>query len=400
MPSVPGYSDIQLMVDQLSFEVQVFQNWSYSLEFPTSSECGWTAVPLHNETLNIDVIHFEKEGTVAPNPRQSSRFFVRSDEFLGNTTAFPEVKWPDPYLIKANNTVTLANYVKLCPDGGWVDPATAFHVTYARAKVNRYGNRVQISTLFLSIVIISNIVKIVGIYFAIRMRSSGHLITAGDAIASFLERPEPGSTGKCTLTKPQLCSQTYHGATEPWGIIKKPMIIVLGGARAWSTTIVYVFRPCCLPGMRYTNQYLIISKQCRFVITQHRGSSSSYDCVTRCRKIRNCFNAYSPLHISNIRCPRCPCSCIPRQPPPSRSFLTILLHQPHMHVNLFQRRVEPIHTLPKRTASHPSNRKATRHALSATSPALGRTAHRDVRTAALAPIAIVVSRAPGEAHTR
>jgi hypothetical protein len=114
MPSVPGYSDIQLMVDQLSFEVQVFQNWSYSLEFPTSSECGWTAVPLHNETLNIDVIHFEKEGTVAPNPRQSSRFFVRSDEFLGNTTAFPEVKWPDPYLIKANNTVTLANYSLPC----------------------------------------------------------------------------------------------------------------------------------------------------------------------------------------------------------------------------------------------------------------------------------------------
>jgi hypothetical protein len=248
---VSGYSDLQLIVDQFSFEIHMFQNWSYSLQLPTSSECGWSAVPLHNETLNIDVTHSRDTDTIAPNPYQSFRFFVRSDEFLSNKTALPELTWPK-YTIKADGSLKLDDYFELCPDGGWLGPpldgelrapVTAFHVTYARAKVNRYGNRVQIATLFLTIVIFSNIVKIVGIYFAIRMRSSGHLITAGDAIASFLERPESSTKGKCTLTRPQLCSCNYYGTIKPWQVVQKASIVVLGGARAWSTTIVYVIKP-------------------------------------------------------------------------------------------------------------------------------------------------------------
>jgi hypothetical protein len=248
---VSGYSDLQLIVDQFSFEIHMFQNWSYSLQLPTSSECGWSAVPLHNETLNIDVTHSRDTDTIAPNPYQSFRFFVRSDEFLSNKTALPELAWPK-YTIKADGSLKLDDYFELCPDGGWLGPpldgesrapVTAFHVTYARAKVNRYGNRVQIATLFLTIVIFSNIVKIVGIYFAIRMRSSGHLITAGDAIASFLERPESSTKGKCTLTRPQLCSRNYYGTIKPWHVVQKASIVVLGGARAWSTTIVYVIKP-------------------------------------------------------------------------------------------------------------------------------------------------------------
>jgi hypothetical protein len=133
---------------------------------------------------------------------------------------------------------TLGDYLTICPNGGWLVPATAFHVIYARAKVNAYANRVQVAIPFLTIVILSNTVKIVGIYFAIRMQSSHHLITAGDAIASFLEHPEPGTKCKCTLRRSQLCSVTCHGVIKPWRIVRKPILVVLGGARAWSTTIV------------------------------------------------------------------------------------------------------------------------------------------------------------------
>jgi hypothetical protein len=235
---VPGYSDLQLIIDQFSFEVQVLQNWSYSLQSPLGSECSWPAVWIHNESFTMDVSHFRDNNTLQPKSSQKSRFVVDSFELQNNSTAFPEVKWPVPHPIKANDSITLDTYLKVCPDGGWLTPATAFHVQYARAKVNPYANRVQVAIPFFTIVIFSNIVKIVGIYFAIRMQSSEHLITVGDAISSFLEHPESRTEGKCTLNIPQLRSHSDQGAIKPWRIVRKPILIVLGGARVWSTTIV------------------------------------------------------------------------------------------------------------------------------------------------------------------
>jgi hypothetical protein len=95
--SAPGYSDLQVIVDQLSLEIEVHQNWSYSLQPPKTSECNWTAVPLHNETLNIEVVRFHNNGTMEPKAHQSSKFFVGTDEFLSNKTALPEIQWPVPY---------------------------------------------------------------------------------------------------------------------------------------------------------------------------------------------------------------------------------------------------------------------------------------------------------------
>jgi hypothetical protein len=241
---VPGYSDLQLIVDQFSFEIQVLQNWSYTIQTPTGRECGWSAVRARNETLTtIDVTQLSG-GTIVPNSSQSSRFFVDADELRDNEAALPKVAWPAPYAIAANGSRTLDDYLKICPDGGWLTPATAFHVAYARAKANPYANRVQVAIPFLAVVILSNIVKIFGIFFAIRMRASEHLMTGGDAIASFLERPEPETKNKCTLHRPQLCSLTYNGEVKPWRIVRKPTMIVLGGTRAWSTTIAYVYGRC------------------------------------------------------------------------------------------------------------------------------------------------------------
>jgi hypothetical protein len=235
-PWVPGYGDLQLIIDQFSFEIQVFQNWSYTIQSPTGRDCGWLAVRARNETINTIDVTQPGNGTFEPKPRQNSRFFVDADEMRDYDAGLPKVAWPAPQAIVANGSRILDDYLKICPDGGWLTPATGFHVTYARAKVNPYANRVQVAIPFLIVVILSNIAKVAGIYFAIQMQSTGHLITGGDAIASFLERPEPATKGKCTLNRPQLCSQAVYEANTPWRAIRRPILIVLGGARAWSTT--------------------------------------------------------------------------------------------------------------------------------------------------------------------
>lgn len=240
---VPGYGDLLLVVDKASFAISIHQNWSYSLSIPDSADmsCAWKPTALDKTVWEVTVSHNLKSGTVQPQlPIAPQNLRVVSDisQRSNDTPTFPELEWPRPRTIETHGTGTLKDQISLCEEGGWLLPGTAFHVQYAHAKVIPYANRVQVAIIFLAIVVACNMAKIIGIYLTIRMCSSGHIITVGDAVASFLESPEPLTKGKCILKKPKQFSSAVDIKTKPWCSRKRPMMFILGGTRVWSAIII------------------------------------------------------------------------------------------------------------------------------------------------------------------
>jgi hypothetical protein len=235
---VPGYSDIHLIIDRVSFDVEIARNWSYSLHASNGTTCGRPVSWLRNESLDLTFSLLPNATTL--DPKQQSlhpRFMVNTTDFWDNGDEFPDLEWPSSYEVKANTSQTLRDHFELCPKDGWLRPTTAFHVQNAWAKVVPYANRVQVALPFLAIVIVSNMVKIIGIWFAIRMHSADHVITTGDAVATFLKKPELATQGKCTLAQPEICAPIGDAKPQPWQTKREFMINALGGARIWSATI-------------------------------------------------------------------------------------------------------------------------------------------------------------------
>jgi hypothetical protein len=158
---VPGLSDLQLIVDQVSFEIHVNQNWTYSLFTPANQTCDWRPASKQNKTFDL-VVEFSTNQSNSIVPQVQSRLTASLEELARWPMEYPELVWP---IVLENRTWTI------CPGTGWLQYHSAFHVLRARAKVNGLANRVQVAIPFLSIVIASNIVKVIGIYLTIKAYS-------------------------------------------------------------------------------------------------------------------------------------------------------------------------------------------------------------------------------------
>ena len=163
-----------------------------------------------------------------------TRLFQRPRIFVSNTGVHDlDVYWPVQELI-ATGVEPLMSIHSLCSESGWLPSNTVFHVQHTLAKTVPYANRVQVATPFLRIVIASNIAKIFGIYLTIRMCSTGHIITSGDAVASSLKALEDFTRGNCTSTKWKTRRSVGDSDVKPWRITKKPKMFILGGTRILS----------------------------------------------------------------------------------------------------------------------------------------------------------------------
>jgi hypothetical protein len=103
--------------------------------------------------------------------------------------------------------------------GGWVnwtlgaDWWVTWHVESAIAKkAPAHESSVQISRLFMLIVILFNTLKGVAMVILLLDRNGSYLVTCGDAVASFMEHPQPLTEGYCVASKGELCN-TPPGTT-------------------------------------------------------------------------------------------------------------------------------------------------------------------------------------------
>lgn len=76
--------------------------------------------------------------------------------------------------------------------------------------------RLQFSPMLLIMVIICNAIKAACMCLMIYQPDSEPLVTLGDALASFLDEPDPTTQGNCTATKTHFMSRTWTKEPKPW----------------------------------------------------------------------------------------------------------------------------------------------------------------------------------------
>jgi len=213
---VPGYSDLRLITSKVSLTVSIEQNWTISYHWPLGTSCDWEVWD-QNSSLLVDMsVSFEngiqKLRLNAPN--HSAVFDMKDPRLLGLSM---EKVWPKFGNGLVNITVNNsgASIIPFCDGTSWL-MNSPFKVDYALAKPMVKSSKVQFALLFMLIVILANTLKVVSIFMTLRLCSSRHNLTLGDAIASFVEYPEEITLGQCTKKWYDLLTNSVNTKPRPW----------------------------------------------------------------------------------------------------------------------------------------------------------------------------------------
>jgi hypothetical protein len=123
-----------------------------------------------------------------------------------NNTSFATLSGINDFLNVTGNKPDINYLTFAIPDmtsEGWIPlPTGSVHIANASARVVQSGNSsLEISLFFMLIVIVSNLVKAIAMLVVLLDERPIYLVTVGDAVASFLENPDPVTLDLCTLSK-------------------------------------------------------------------------------------------------------------------------------------------------------------------------------------------------------
>lgn len=253
---VSDYGDLHLIVDQIAFSMQLNETLGFELDtFAYNSTaddpgpfCNWTSWPTHQTEYHYPVTVDFSSSTLKLQavPADIRLEYPLSDP---NNPPFPDYSLPTYPLINVSETLSIMDQIGLCPNKDWL-LATPLHVGYAMAEIIPDSSKVQIALPFLLIVIAANIAKVVAIFLTLRTCSPTHIITVGDAVSSFLQRPEKRLKVKSTLEK-----VSYWSDMEGWVFHKMPAVALLGGRWLGTGMILYVSLQCRIPVLiRFSGQ--------------------------------------------------------------------------------------------------------------------------------------------------
>lgn len=175
---VEHHGDLIISVDQLALPVSVdptsFKiNWtnvsSVSISDSPSSMANWVILP----TLSIDTrAHgpvFNLSRTIDFNPSDQSSLFES---------------------------------LRLNKDGWLIQESDhSLHVDRAASRKTDRESKVQLAIPFMSIVLVCNLVKVIVMFLILLNDHEHHLVTNGDALASFLENPDHTTVGYCVASE-------------------------------------------------------------------------------------------------------------------------------------------------------------------------------------------------------
>jgi hypothetical protein len=91
---------------------------------------------------------------------------------------------------------------------------SALHVRYGFGKRVTASSRIELSIMFMIIVITCNVTKAGAMLLTFLDRDSDYLVTIGDAAASFLDKPDPTTLGLCVLSKEDMLIKFGHGRSK------------------------------------------------------------------------------------------------------------------------------------------------------------------------------------------
>lgn len=81
---------------------------------------------------------------------------------------------------------------------------SSMHIVWAYTTKTQTDTNLEISLLFILVVIVFNMLKLYAMYRAFMENEGEYFITIGDAIVSYLRRPEPVSKGYSTYSREEL----------------------------------------------------------------------------------------------------------------------------------------------------------------------------------------------------
>ncbi|KAF2797901.1 hypothetical protein K505DRAFT_322270 [Melanomma pulvis-pyrius CBS 109.77] len=245
---VAGYGDLRLVVHNASFDVKLSPDWEVSLHKPDpfrpDSRCTWKSWLADTPMAGFQIQLNASTGAVEPADDGSAYRLVVNmsspypQDLNKSALVLPHLKWPqfDPI-----NTSLVSTSIKLCPDLTWM-AFYPYQIDHGLAQPIPYASKVLMALPFILVVIVANAMKTVAIISALKICSTGHIITIGDAVASFLERPDKSLAGKCTLSKKKLV-RAYDQTnvyTKPWRFSEKLIISVIGGEHRSSTIVLSI----------------------------------------------------------------------------------------------------------------------------------------------------------------
>ncbi|EON67299.1 hypothetical protein W97_06552 [Coniosporium apollinis CBS 100218] len=208
-------ADLYLIADRIGFKLDMHANGSWVL-----------ARPLVWENKNVINLPEEADVLVVGTTLNDNGTFqqknwshqVSYDLRNGHPAShYPGlIPWPQPTFINAS--ISPLGIKNLLPNSGsklienngglWlnhsmdaaaVDPP--LHIIHGLSTPTADGSKVQIALSFMLVVIACNIVKTMAMFLTLRELSSPRILTSGDAVASFLARPEYITLGMCTFGK-------------------------------------------------------------------------------------------------------------------------------------------------------------------------------------------------------
>jgi hypothetical protein len=125
----------------------------------------------------------------------------------------PSLTLPNPISIEAS--VDTSSSSKLAVSDSWI-LTPSLHISHAYSIRTEKSSAIQIALPFMVIVVICNAVKVFAIFCTLRALGAGDIIlTQGDAIASFLQRPDMMTVGSCMLDAKQISKRFHENQHQP-----------------------------------------------------------------------------------------------------------------------------------------------------------------------------------------
>jgi hypothetical protein len=201
---IPNSGDLYLVIDSISFNINVgINNSTWELLPPdNNTDYKWQALPFPTNSRNtsipmtLSLMLNGSSGTfIVAQQQPMQRVVVPLAGY--STSSMPIFDFPDPLIINVTNS-TWNDMLALNPDS-WMFPP--FHIDYAFSEPVENSSSVQISLVFMLVVVTCNALKMIVIYRTLKEPLSSQILTLGDAVSSFLEHPDPITVGFCALEK-------------------------------------------------------------------------------------------------------------------------------------------------------------------------------------------------------
>jgi hypothetical protein len=210
---VPNVGNAHLVVDKVSFGFDLHRNLTWDHFVPNSKLLGsdWSAAAwdeLNNSTIDATV-SLNTNGSFKILGANSYRAVYDISTYSQSQGSLPSMIWPTSTLVNASQTYSILNVPSISGINDttfWLATAP-LHIAYALVEPITDSSSVQIGLSFMIVVIISNVAKFMAILFTLRDFSSSLLLTAGDALASFLKRPDLTTVGMCNLKRQEIINR-------------------------------------------------------------------------------------------------------------------------------------------------------------------------------------------------